>query len=310
MKGQRPTFRSAASLLSLLGLCVSQPVWTQELEPRRWTHLPIGANFAGLGYALTDGNVFLDPSLLIEGATADVHSVGFGYTRSLNVLGKSGRVDVKVPYSRGRWAGELDGEFASIRRGGFGDPRVRFAVNLIGSPAQTPAEFARYRPGTIVGVALDVAAPLGEYQEGKLINLGTNRWTFRPQVGLVHNRNRWTYELTASAWLFSNNDEYFQGTKLEQDPLYSLQGHLIYTFRPGLWASISMGYGAGARATINGVRAGTDQGNLLWVASFGFPIDRQQGIKLAFLRGSTSRATGVNYDSLIVSYAYMWGEGL
>ena len=148
------------------------------------------------------------------------------------------------------------------------------------------------------------------YQEGKLINLGTNRWTFRPQVGLVHNRNRWTYELTASAWLFSNNDEYFQGTKLEQDPLYSLQGHLIHTFRPGLWASISMGYGAGARATINGMRADTDQGNFLWVASFGFPIDRQQGIKLAFLRGSTSRATGVNYDSLIVSYAYMWGEGL
>ncbi len=51
----------------------------QELEPRRWTHLPVGANFAGIGYAYADGNIFLDPSLLIEGAQAQLHSVGLAY---------------------------------------------------------------------------------------------------------------------------------------------------------------------------------------------------------------------------------------
>jgi len=298
--------RVLACLLCLL----IQPSIAQELEPRRWTHLPVGANFVGMGYALSDGNIFLDPSLLIEDAQAKLHSFGLGYVRALDVAGKSGRIQFTAPYSLGRWEGLVDGELASTRRAGFGDPRVRFAVNLVGSPAQRAAEFAQFQPKTIVGVALDVSLPLGEYRSDRLINLGSNRWTLRPQIGVVHNFAKWTVELTGSAWLFTDNQDYFQGTEREQDPLYALETHAIYTFRPGLWASLSAAYGSGARSILDGIEGNDRQGNLLWAASMGFPIDRRHGFKVAFVKGDTTRSIGVDYDSLIFAYSYMWGEGL
>ena len=282
----------------------------QELEPRRWTHLPVGANFAGAGYAFTNGNIFLDPSLLIEDAEADIHVTALSYLRALDVWGRSGRIDVLVPYSAGRWEGTVDGEFASVRRRGFGDPHVRFAVNLLGSPAQSVEEFARFNPKTIVGVALDVTTPLGEYRADRLINLGSNRWVFRPQIGVVHNVDKWTFEFTGSAWFFGDNDDYFQGTEREQDPLYALQTHVIYTFRPGLWASLSAGFGDGGDSSIDGVPANNRQSNFLWAASFGFPLDRRHGFKLAFLRGATNKDIGMDYDRLLLAYGYMWGDGL
>ena len=302
--------RGAVGLAACLIWLLPPSLSAQELEPRRWTHLPVGANFVAVGYANTDGNIFLDPSLLIEGAQAKLHSAGLAYIRVLDVLGKTGRVEVMAPYSLGRWEGLLDGEFASVRRTGFGDPRFRFAVNLKGSPAQRISEFSPSGSTTLIGAALDVTAPWGEYRTDRLVNLGSNRWVLRPQIGVVHTRDKWTMELTASGWFFGENNSYFGGVTQKQDPLYGLQTHLIYTFRPGLWASLSLGYGEGAASTIEGVDRNDRQSNVLWAASVGFPIDRRHGLKLAFMRGTTNQNTGVDYDRLILSYAYMWGHGL
>jgi len=304
-----PPMTKSRTAIALL-LLIAQASVAQELEPRRWSHLPVGANFGGAGYAYTDGNIFLDPALLVENAQAQIHSGGFSYLRVVDVGEKSGRVDFLAPYSSGRWTGDVDGEPATARRRGFGDPHVRFAVNLLGSPAQSVEEFARYNVETIVGVALDVTVPLGEYTNERLINLGSNRWVLRPQFGVVHSVNKWTYELTASAWLFGDNDDYYQATRLKQDPLYALQGHLIYTFRPGLWASLSAAVGDGADSTIDGVDSNKPQSNILWAASFGFPINRRHGLKFAYQKGQTNKDTGLDYDRLIIGYGYMWGDGL
>ena len=301
--------RGAVGLAACFIWLLPPSLAAQDLEPRRWTHLPVGANFAAIGYAHTDGNIFLDSSLLIEGAQAKLHSAGLAYIRVLDVLGKTGRIEVMAPYSLGRWEGVLDGEFTSARRTGFGDPRFRVAVSLKGSPAQEISEFSPTTGTTIVGAAVDITAPWGEYRTDRLVNLGSNRWVLRPQIGVVHTRNKWTMELTVSGWFFGENSSYFGGVTQEQDPLYGLQTHLIYTFRPGLWASFSVGYGEGAASAIEGVDRNDRQSNFLWAASVGFPIDRRHGLKLAFMRGTTNRDTGVDYDRLIVAYAYMWGNG-
>jgi hypothetical protein len=296
---------------ALIALCLlTGTVGAQELEPRRWSHLPTGINFAALGYAYTDGNIFLDPALLVEGAQAEIHSLGVGYVRTFGWLNRSARLDFKLPLSDGYWEGVIDGEPASTDRQGVGDPRLRFAMNLYGSPAQTVAEFQPNFSSTLVGAAVEVTVPVGEYYTDRLINLGSNRWVARPQLGVVHTAGKWTYEATASVWLFGDNDDYqAPGRVLEQDPLYALQMHLIYTFRPGLWASLSGAYGFGAQTTVDGVRNRAEQRNVLWAASFGFPIDRRQGVKIAFQRGRTQQDTGVDYDRFILAYSLMWGGG-
>jgi len=292
-----------AGLLVLVG----QTGLAQEVEPRRWSHLPVGANFVGLGYAYTDSDILLDPALQIENASAEIHTTAFSYVRALDVFGKSGRIDLMIPYSTGRWEGLLEGQPASTRRSGFNDPRVRFAVNLLGSPAQRGAEFRQFKVGTIVGAALEITAPLGDYQEDKLINLGNNRWTIRPQIGVVHNWDKWAAEITTSAWFFTDNDDFLDDQTREQDPLLSVQGHLIYTFRPGLWTSLSAAYGGGARSTIDGVEAGDRTGKFLWAASFGFSIDRRQGFKVAYMGGATRENTGDDFGRVIFAYSMMWG---
>ncbi len=295
--------------LPLLGLALLPlAAGAQDLEPRRWSHLPEGVNFVAAAYGYTDGNIFLDPAVLIEDANAQIHTVGLGYVRSFGLFGRSARVDVVAPFSNGHWEGLNEGEFVETRRQGFGDPKVRIAINLAGSPAQTLAEFARFRPRTIVGAALEVTLPLGEYYTDRLVNLGSNRWSLRPQLGIVHNTGPWAFEATASAWFFGDNDDYQAADRtLEQDPLYALELHAIYTFRPGLWTSLSGAYGTGARANVGSIRSPFKQVNVLWAASFGFPIDRLQGIKLAYQRGRTAEEIGVDYDRVIVAYSRMWG---
>jgi hypothetical protein len=298
---------SARRILLILWLAASASAAAQELEPRRWSHLPVGANFAGLGYAYTDADILFDPALEIEDATAEIHTLVFNYVRVLDVFGKTGRVELLARHSNGRWEGLLEGEPASTERNGFRDPRLRFAVNLLGSPAQRGEEFRQFKVATIVGAALDVTAPLGEYRDERLINLGTNRWSFRPQLGVVHNRGKWAGEVTTSAFFYTDNDDFRGEATREQDPLYAIQAHLIYTYRPGWWASISGAYGTGARSTINGTQANDKTQKSLVAASFGFSINASQGFKLAYVRGDTHSDTGDDFDQFVFAYSMMWG---
>ena len=51
-------------ILALLLLCCALQVQAQDLEPRRWSHLPVGLNVLGLAGGWTGGDIFLDPVLL------------------------------------------------------------------------------------------------------------------------------------------------------------------------------------------------------------------------------------------------------
>jgi len=76
-------------------------------------------------------------------------------------------------------------------RSGLADARFKLSVNLRGNPAMSPREFAAAPRHTIVGASLTLTAPAGQYYETKLINLGTNRWSFKPEVGISVPKGRW-----------------------------------------------------------------------------------------------------------------------
>lgn len=294
-------------LILLSALLWTGQLFAQDLEPRRWTQMPTELNFLGVGLGHVEGDILFDPVLLIEDATFDMEAVGLFYVRSFSIANKSARVDFSLPYRAGRWEGMVDGEFVHFRRRGLADPRVRLSMLLYGGPAQSPAEFAKSKKSnTVVGAAVAVTMPFGEYSSDRLINLGANRWVVRPQLGVTHTRGKWTGELTGSVFLYSNNNEFWMNTKLESDPLWALQAHLIYAFKPGLWASISTAYGMGGEAKVNEIAKNNLSGNWLSALSFGFPIDRRQGVKLTLLTGRTQKPTGVDIDSLVFAYSLMF----
>jgi len=302
-----PENKVALLLVLLVALGWTGASYAQDTEPRRWTNLPTGLNFVGVGYAYTEGDIYFDPVMRIEDGTFELHTGIFSYIRTLAVAGKSARVDFNLPYAAGRWEGTVNGEWTHIRRRGPGDARARFSILLHGAPAETPQEFAGSgKSNTIVGAAVSLTMPTGDYNSGRLINLGANRWVIRPQLGVTHTRGKWMGELTGSVFLYSDNSQFYRGSRLVTDPLFAVQAHLIYNFRPGLWASLGTAYGWGARATIDGKAKHNPTGNWLTALSLGLPITRKQNIKFSWVSARTQRVIGADTESLVVAYSVMF----
>ena len=290
-----------------LSLFLAGNVFAQDLEPRRWTHMPNGLNVVSLALGYGEGDNYFDPVLQMKDVEIQHVSTGFVYVRTLNFFGRSARIDAIVPYTSARWEGLLEGQPASTRRRGFGDPRFRLSVLLYGGPSMTPKEFSETpRSNTVVGAALGVKVPWGEYYKDRLINLGENRLVIKPQVGVTHTRGNWTYELTGSLFWYDDNDNFWNGGHLENDLLYAVQGHVIYTFRPGLWASLSTAYGTGWDTTVNEVEKELEIDKWITALSVGIPINRQQGLKVAWVRSRTQNDTGSDMDSINVGWSYIF----
>jgi hypothetical protein len=297
---------SGALLAALALVALARGASAQDLEPRRWTHMPTGMNVAGVTYGYTEGDLAFDPVLEIENATVEVHSIVATYSHAFAMLGKTGRVDVIVPYQRARWAGELSGAPAEREVEGLSDPWVRLSVGLAGAPALKGDAYRRYRMentiNTVVGAALGVMLPLGQYDADKLLNLGQNRFVIRPQLGFVHTRGRWSFELTGSAFFYTDNDDFFGGQVRDQDPVYAGQTHLIHSFRNRSWLSASLGYGWGGESLVNGLPKNDGRGDLLWALSGGIPVGRSQGLKLTYYRTDNRNRTGSDTGSVLLSW--------
>lgn len=282
----------------------------EELEPRRWTHLPINTNFIGGGFAHTDADISFDPVLKIEDGQADLHTWLAKYIRTFTLFDKTARVDLLQGYKEGRWTGLLDGVPTTVRRSGWTDTRLGFSVNLYGAPPLQGKEYAAYRAKlnteTIIGAGMSLQLPTGDYMDDKLINLGTNRYTFRPRLGLLHTRGKWTVEVTGVVELYTDNTDFFNGKELENDPLYVIHSHLIYTLRPGVWAGLSAGYDYGGRSTVDGVEKNDRKQNVGWAVSLGFPVARNLGFKLAYIGTRTQESTGIDSDTYAVGFSAFW----
>lgn len=297
-------------ILVQLVLLFTSSCLAEELEPRRWAHLPINTNFIGSAYAYTEADIGIDPVLKAENVEMELHTWLAKYIRSFEFLGKTARVGLVQAYQEGTWTGLIDGAHKKATRNGWSDTFVRFAINMYGAPPLQGKDYAKYRAETdvetIVGAGFSVQLPTGDYMDDKLMNLGTNRFTFRPQIGAVHTQGKWSLESTGTVALYSDNDDFFNGKKFEKDPLYTLNSHLIYMFRPGVWASTSVGYDYGGKSTIDGVEKDDRKQNLAWALSFGFPLNRHLGVKVAYVGTRTQEDTGVDSDSLAVGFSAFW----
>jgi len=302
MRYHRTQFGAA---LLMLFLTAAAPA--QDIEPRRWTHLPVGMNVLGAGGVYTDGDIALDPVIELEDVTVEAKTVIASYLHAFDLAGQSARVDVRLPYKDARWEGLLAGERASAERHGLADPRLRLSVNFIGAPALKGKEYKAYRAAhpvnTVAGAALSVRLPLGEYNDDKLLNLGENRFVFRPQLGFVHTRGHWSYELTGSVLLYTDNDDFFGNNKREQDPLYALQTHLVYSSPRRWWVSVGAAHDWGGETKINGENKDDERRDLLYGISTGLPVGSRSSLKLAYVAVRSSEDVGKDSDSFALKYS-------
>ena len=299
--------RRAAFCLAAL-LFAAEGARAQDLEPRSYSNTPVGLNFLIAGYAYAYGDIAFDPSLPIADAQYRQNAGVVGYARALDVWGKSAKFDVILPYSSFSGHAQVNGQPRWREMSGFNDPRFRFSMNFYGAPALSLKEFASYRQDLIVGASLQVQAPLGQYDNSKLINLGNNRWSFKPELGISKAVGRWTLEVMPSATFYTDNTDFNNGGRLAQAPLYQVQGHAIYSFPSGMWLAFNGTYYKGNRTTVNGVKSDNLQENTRAGLTLALPVDRHHSVKFYASSGASTR-TGSEFTAIGVAWQYRWGGG-
>ena len=308
LKGQRARF--LATLVVACALAAVYPAaQAQDIEPRAYSNAPIGVNFLIAGYAYTIGGMAFGPSLPITNPDLRTSSAVLAYARVIDLWGMSAKFDATVPYTWLSGTADYKGEPESRKVNGFANSAFRLSVNLYGAPALALKDFVGWEQDLIIGASLRVGAPWSQYDDTKLVNIGTNRWSFKPEVGISKALGPWTLEATAGAVFFTDNNDFFGGNTRSQRPLYSVQGHVIYGFPSGNWASVDATYFAGGRTTLNGALSSDLQQNWRLGATYAMPLDRLNSIKLYASRGVSAR-TDNSYDLLGIAWQHRWGGGL
>ncbi len=296
------------ALLAALGICAVDAA-AQDLEPRTYSNTPVGLNFAIAGYAYSSGEVTADSSVPLEDGRVRINSALLAYARTLDVLGSSGKIDVIVPYAWESGSATFAGQSASRSVRGLGDPRMRFSVNFYGAPAHSLEDYASYRQDLIVGASLQVLAPLGQYEQDKLLNVGNNRWAFKPEIGISKSWDPLIVEFSIAGAFYTDNHDFLDGNVREQDPVYSAQLHTIYAFRSGIWGALDFTYYRGGKTTIDGVTNDDMQSNTRVGATIAIPVNRYNSIKLYGSKGTSVRFGG-RYDTIGAAWQVRWGGGL
>jgi len=304
VQGRRTIFRHFLSMPILI-VVLGCAALAQEVEPRAYSRAPSSTQTVIFTYAYQSGDVFTDSALPLSDVSVNLNSASLGYARTFGLAGRQTNVGVFIPYVYGKVSGNVFEQRQEVTRSGLGDIRLRITHMLTGSPAMKPKEFASFKRKTLIGASLSVIVPTGQYDPRRLVNIGSNRWAFKPEIGISKPLKRWTLELAAGAWLFTPNNDFFGGNRRAQKPLLSLQAHVSYTIRPRMWVAVGGTYFNGGRTELNKVLNADIQNNVRFGATFSYPLGKSNSLKISGFRGVTTRFGG-NLTTIAVGWQHTW----
>ena len=266
-------------------------------------------------YSYFNGSIFFVPTLPIEDATGNPNVQILSYYHSLSFFRRSANFTVSLPYGFGHFQGKVLGTENQIYRSGFLDVAVRFSVNLKGGPAMDAKQYRSWRQKTLIGASLTMTAPTGQYDPARLINQSTNRWAFKPEIGLSRRWGHWVVDAYAAVWFFTTNSDYLsnipllspgRSNTLSQKPVGAFEGHLSYDVKPRLWFSLDGNFWTGGRTSINGVENPlTLQKNSRIGVTASVPLTKHQALKFSYNNGAYIRLGG-DYQNVSVAWQYSW----
>ncbi len=277
----------------------------QDLEPKAYSASPVGAAFLVAGFARSTGGVLTDPTLPLTDVNAKVNAVPLAVGYSFGLFGKLALVTAAIPFGWANVSGRVLEEARTVTRSGLTDTRVKLSVNLLGNPAMRAREFVRAPKKTILGTSLTFTGPTGQYDGTKLINLGTNRWSFKPEIGVSVPTGRWDFDAYLGVWLFARNDNFFPGgIERSQSRVVALQGHASYTIKPRLWVAVDATWYQGGSTTAGGGAPSPDMNNSRLGATISLPVGQRQSFKVAYSSGISVR-TGSNFRTFSVGWQWL-----
>jgi hypothetical protein len=285
----------------------------QDLTPRAYVITPLHSNAVTVAWSFYDGSINFNGALPVSDATGRYNVPILSYYHSFNFFGRSANLVASLPYGVGNFKGTVAGAGTNLYRSGLVDSVYRLSVNLKGGPAMQPKEYMKWKQKVLLGVSVKVIAPTGQYDPTKLINWGTNRWSFKPEFGYSQRWKDLQVDAYAGVWFFTTNSDfwsrniYYAGTRSQsQSPIGAFEGHLSYQVKQRLWASLDGNYWFGGKTSINGVpNPITEQANSRIGGTVSFPITKHQSLKFSYSNGTYIRFGG-NYQNVTAAWQYSW----
>jgi hypothetical protein len=286
-------------LLAISFFPIIEKSYGQDLDPRAYARVPVNVTVAVAGFGYSDGGIVTDATLPLKDLKAKIIAPSLAVVRSFSLLGRTAQVSAALPYAWGEATATISGIPQSTTRSGFSDMRLRFSWLLFGAPAISLGELAKAPRKTIVGTSLNIVTPTGQYFPEKLINLGTSRWAFKPELAVSQPiGKRWLVDFYAGLWLFTENDKFYPGSSVRtQDPLGSFQGHISYNIQTFMWVALDWTYYTGGNSTVDGVEMDDRQSNARVGATMVLPVGKRHSVKFAYSTGAVIRS-GADFTSV------------
>jgi hypothetical protein len=294
------------ALIAALFVGLTVPAAAQDMEPKAYSPSPVGATFLVAAASRNTGSVVTDPTLPLKDVDARIGGVAVGVGTTFGLFGKLTLVSAVLPFAWGEVTGVVGEDSRRTTRKGLGDSRMKLSINLRGNDAMRVREFAKAPSRTIIGTSLTVVAPSGQYDPARLINLGTHRWAFKPEVGISVPLRRWDLDAYLGTWLFTPNSDFYPGgLTRRQDPVVTFQAHASYTIKPRLWLAVDSTWYTGGDAQVgDGEPIGAVNNSRLG-ATLSIPTGRQQSLKVSYSTGVAVR-TGTDFRTLAVGWQWLW----
>jgi len=303
---QSTRLRSMIFALVVLGVC--DQACAQFTDPRTYENTPVGTNQLELSYTYAHANSSIDTSLVITGAQFSVNQGTINYTRYFGFLHRLMWLEAGIPVAG--LGGSISGTNIQGSTTGAGDSSYALAVLLKGGPARSVVQFEGYKPTTTLGVRLTITAPTGLYHPIKILNLGSDRWSFKPEIGFSHPfgpKQKWDFDAHVNVYCYTDNTSYHGREILRQQPLPGLEGHISYSFNDSFWASLDTRYSFRGNTFVDGVTQNNAQQNFILGGEMNISLNSRNSLIFEFAKALV-HTNGPALVGFSVKYDYTWAK--
>ncbi|QTA81420.1 MetA-pathway of phenol degradation domain-containing protein [Desulfonema limicola] len=183
---------------------------------------------------------------------------------------------------------------SEVTASGFGDPIIAATMWLINKPESK----------TWLGFTPFITIPLGDYDNNKGLNMGTNRWAFKTELGFSKGFDKLFTELTANVEFFTDNDDLGAASlTMEQDPVFTLEGRIGYDLSDAFFISADYFYHNGGETTVDEIEQNDEKDDHALQLTLGFWLNKSFQVLLQY-RNDFEVQNGLNTNTFGTRFLY------
>jgi len=215
-------FRTA-SIAGAIALTFSTSSFALDLQPYTTKGAPVGKTVFSLGHQKVDSN------------QANVDGTSVRLTHYFDLGGRRAVVDAKQFYL------DIEGKGTLNDASGPSSFALGGGVYLIDDKAK----------GDYLLAGMFVATPTGQFHNSRLVNPGSNRYTYIPKIA-YHTAltDKIDVAVSADVTFYSDSKNHFSTNTQKKDEMYNAQASFMYAVDPSLNLNTSIFYHEGGDVTV------------------------------------------------------------